>query len=86
VELTLAGHTHGSRLTLFGRLLYPESGRYYAGLYTTPEGRLYVTRGAGFSTESPPGVPLAVTRSMAVPGVMRLGVPCEVTLLTLVRV
>jgi predicted MPP superfamily phosphohydrolase len=49
--LMLAGHTHGGqiRLPLVPAVTPSGSGRYLAGLYRTPQGPLYVSRGVGAS-------------------------------------
>ena len=49
--LSLSGHTHGGQVTLFGWAPWtpPGSGSFLSGEYTTPFGRLYVTRGVGTS-------------------------------------
>jgi uncharacterized protein len=49
-DLILAGHAHGGqvRLPLFGALIVPFGvGRYQAGAYSTPAGRLHVSSGLG---------------------------------------
>jgi uncharacterized protein len=49
--LSVAGHTHGGQVTLFGHALWtpPGSGRFIAGEYPSAYGPLYVTRGVGTS-------------------------------------
>lgn len=49
--LSLAGHTHGGQIALFGHpiALPPGSGAYNRGWYMTRHGRLYVSRGIGTS-------------------------------------
>lgn len=49
--LSVAGHTHGGQITLFGYALWtpPGSGRFIAGEYPSAYGPLYVTRGVGTS-------------------------------------
>lgn len=50
-DLALAGHTHGGQITAAGLapVTPPGSGRFVAGWYDTPAGRLYVSRGTGTS-------------------------------------
>lgn len=50
-SLSLAGHTHGGQITLFGWAPWtpPGSGAFVAGNYATRFGPLYVTRGIGTS-------------------------------------
>ncbi len=50
-DLSLAGHTHGGQVTAAGLapVTPPGSGRFVAGWYDTPAGRLYVSRGTGTS-------------------------------------
>ncbi len=50
-HLILAGHTHGGQVDApWGALVTPPgSGRYVAGWYNTPAGRMYVSRGVGTS-------------------------------------
>jgi hypothetical protein len=65
-RLTLAGHTHGGQVALFGRPIV-EAYRYMAGRYRMGEAQLDVSRGFGH------WLPL------------RIGVPREIVILTLVR-
>ena len=48
---SVAGHTHGGQIALFGHALWtpPGSGRFTAGEYPSAYGPLYVTRGVGTS-------------------------------------
>jgi hypothetical protein len=50
-DLSLSGHTHGGQVRLgnLAPVLPPGSGRFVAGLYDTPAGRAYVSRGIGTS-------------------------------------
>lgn len=50
--LTVAGHTHGGQIRLGPGLVPfvpPGSGRFVAGWYDLPIGRVYVSRGTGTS-------------------------------------
>ena len=51
VSLTLAGHTHGGQINAgpWNLVTPPGSGRFVAGLYSTPVGAAYVSRGTGTS-------------------------------------
>jgi uncharacterized protein len=50
-DIGLAGHTHGGQIRLFSRapVLPSGSGRFVAGFYDAPGGRVYVSRGIGTS-------------------------------------
>jgi len=50
-DLGLAGHTHGGQVRALGAAVWvpPGSGRFRAGMYTTPKGKVYVSRGIGTS-------------------------------------
>lgn len=72
VDLVLSGHTHGGLIKGFGELFSfafgDYVGGYYPGLYTAPYStQVYVSRGT----------------SLWSPGGIRLGVPSEITLITL---
>jgi uncharacterized protein len=49
--LGMAGHTHGGQVCALGRAVWvpPGSGRFREGMYTTPHGPVYVSRGIGAS-------------------------------------
>lgn len=72
VDLVLSGHTHGGLIRGLNQLFVPAAGYYiegyYPGLYTEPyTTQVYVSRGT----------------SLWSPGGIRLGVPSEITLITL---
>lgn len=50
-SINMSGHTHSGQVTFVGRPFWTPrgSGDYVSGWYTTPMGRLYVTRGIGNS-------------------------------------
>jgi len=50
-DLGLAGHTHGGQVRAVGAAVWtpPGSGRFRSGMYDTPLGRAYVSRGIGTS-------------------------------------
>jgi predicted MPP superfamily phosphohydrolase len=64
-HLTLAGHTHGGQVALFGRPLFRSAHDYMLGRYRRGAAHLYVSGGTGHWFP------------------FRLGVPAEVTVLTL---
>ncbi|MEM7199190.1 MAG: metallophosphoesterase [Planctomycetota bacterium] len=72
VELTLAGHTHGGQVMLFGRtpLKHSKFG-YWGGLYQEEEASLYVSRGVGVTF-----LPLRIGAPSEVP-MLRCRVPAE---------
>jgi uncharacterized protein len=88
IELSLAGHTHGGQIRFAlgdrqwspARLITP----FVAGLYRLPSGRKAHTAGAGATAHPPTSAFLYVNRGLGTFGLpVRLGVPPEITLLTL---
>ena len=71
VELTLAGHTHGGQVVLFGKapLTHSQFG-YSQGLYEEAGAQLYVGRGVGVTflplrIGAPPEIPMLRLRAPA---------------------
>lgn len=67
VKLQLSGHLHGGLVWGLGLLVAATDAGYRAGLYQVGDTQLYVSPGAGSSARTP----------------LRLGVPTEITLITL---
>lgn len=47
IPLTLAGHTHGGQVGLFGRFIFPIGYRYMRGFYQQNNSQAYVSAGTG---------------------------------------
>lgn len=61
IELTLAGHTHGGQVALFGKSLLPIQYKYMRGFYSHNNSRGYVNVGAGHWMPFRLGCPKEVT-------------------------
>ncbi|MEG2075990.1 MAG: metallophosphoesterase, partial [Victivallaceae bacterium] len=67
VDLQLSGHTHGGSIILFDKIVARYNCGYVSGLYQVDKMQLYVSNGSGIWGGFP----------------IRLGVPSEITLITL---
>ena len=88
IDLSLAGHTHGGQIRFAlgdrqwspARLITP----FVAGLYRLPSGHEATTAGSEVTPRRPKSAFLYVNRGLGTFGLpVRLGVPPEITVLTL---